>query len=487
MSEYASLLKDNISRSGYSIFTLAERSGINRTTLQKILSGQRKMTDAVWEKLRPFLQLTPDEAARLGQLRFIDSIGEKRYRNHMLVKSIFEAPATSDQLKTDQDLLTFVGQENPPGHLTPAAETGISGRQNVLMKMHLYLASRERAGKIRLRVFSDFQNDFIASLASSLSRLPDPDLQILVPFSKMQESENRENTWNLNILRHIVRFCMTEHKPYSIRYYYHSEGYQGPDAGIALPFYVASDDFLILMSSDFEYAYLTENPSLCQLWMQHFEGIYEKCSLLTAGELSTTDFLAALIQCDTSPSASCLDAQPSVEIFITPNMIRKYMKDLTAGQRLVSMLEYRQTQITESLKKTDSSHEISYFTREGLDLFLKEGRCVNIPEDIARPFDREDRIRLLSACLEAPDYHPVMLDDRKFRAGSQLTIIPALPNQLLIILYAAGHRQTLIRFTEQSCFYSVNDFISSLPLYHYGLTEQETADYILREIKKIRG
>lgn len=55
MDTIQTLIKHYIEANGYTVYSISQQSGINRTTLQKILSGQRNITKEIYEKLLPFL------------------------------------------------------------------------------------------------------------------------------------------------------------------------------------------------------------------------------------------------------------------------------------------------------------------------------------------------------------------------------------------------------------------------------------------------
>ena len=58
MKSFGKMLRGFIENSGYTIYGIAQKANINRTTLQKLLSDERKPTADQVRKLRPFLKLT---------------------------------------------------------------------------------------------------------------------------------------------------------------------------------------------------------------------------------------------------------------------------------------------------------------------------------------------------------------------------------------------------------------------------------------------
>ena len=92
MTKLHEILEVLIEKNGYSVYQLAYKSDINRSTLQKIVAGQRKLTQEVYDKIIPFFQLTPMEQEELDNAFLIQQIGEERYTCHMYIKHLIEAP-----------------------------------------------------------------------------------------------------------------------------------------------------------------------------------------------------------------------------------------------------------------------------------------------------------------------------------------------------------------------------------------------------------
>lgn len=100
MDTIQALIKHYIESNGYTVYSISQQSGLNRTTLQKILSGQRKITKEIYEKLLPFFALSPIDKEELEQAFLINQIGPERFQTHMEIKRILEM-STSTLYQTD--------------------------------------------------------------------------------------------------------------------------------------------------------------------------------------------------------------------------------------------------------------------------------------------------------------------------------------------------------------------------------------------------
>lgn len=103
MNTIQELIRRCIDSNGYTIYSLSQQTGINRTTLQKIISGQRTLTKDIYETLLRFFVISPSEREALDRAFLIDQIGRERYQTHMEIKHILELPASVFQT-TSEDL-----------------------------------------------------------------------------------------------------------------------------------------------------------------------------------------------------------------------------------------------------------------------------------------------------------------------------------------------------------------------------------------------
>ena len=95
MNTIQELLKHYIESDGYTVYSISQQSGINRTTLQKVLSKQRKISKELYDKLLPFLSLSPIDKEELEQAFLIEQIGMDRFQTHMEIKRILEMSAST--------------------------------------------------------------------------------------------------------------------------------------------------------------------------------------------------------------------------------------------------------------------------------------------------------------------------------------------------------------------------------------------------------
>ena len=114
MDTIQALIKHYIESNGYTVYSISQQSGLNRTTLQKILSGQRKITKEIYEKLLPFFALSPIDKEELEQAFLINQIGPERSR-HIWKSSVFWKCPHRRSTRQTIPLMIWLYQMSIPG------------------------------------------------------------------------------------------------------------------------------------------------------------------------------------------------------------------------------------------------------------------------------------------------------------------------------------------------------------------------------------
>lgn len=91
MSDFSNYFKDCIHQNHVNVSLLSRQSGINRTLLQKIITGARiPSEESFFEKVLPYMMLSLRQQEELMRLYHIEKIGKEAYSQHMIIKSFIE-------------------------------------------------------------------------------------------------------------------------------------------------------------------------------------------------------------------------------------------------------------------------------------------------------------------------------------------------------------------------------------------------------------
>lgn len=106
MSQFSELLKEHINKKDITIKALAEKCGIDRTYLHKILKGERKVPNQAFvNNISLQLMLSAEDRSKLVELYNISEMGEDVYNRRRQVSKIIHDMANTNM--EDADVLEF--------------------------------------------------------------------------------------------------------------------------------------------------------------------------------------------------------------------------------------------------------------------------------------------------------------------------------------------------------------------------------------------
>ena len=394
MKPLHTLLKEYISKSNYTIYQLAIESNINRTTLQKALSGERPISHENLSKLLPFLGLSVTEKRELDQAFLISQIGEITYQKHMYLKDLLEGvnlPA-SDLPMPEHHTAVLLG-------LQLQKVCPVTGIYPIISTICNLLAAETTADSYAyLYTVSDFHNQFFSNLYMQLQAANLRGLQIkhIITFSKVSGNHDEASLLNLKTLSTLFPFAMSAPRDCELYYCYEEIAAQKL-AGIPYPYYLVLPKNVVLLSGDCQNALFLPRESVAY-YQQHFDGMLQ-ASMPLLDDIDTASFLFTCISLSSHARYTyTLETQPCVGAFIDEEMRQRCInKDLDPLQ--IRILSETLLQQCKNLQQTPDF--LSIFSKKGYDDFVENGIIYQIPSDLYHPLSIEDRILLLQRLISS--------------------------------------------------------------------------------------
>ena len=221
MSPLHILLRDFIDKSNYTVYQLAKISNVNRSTLQKAISGERSISRENLAKIMPFLNLTLQEQQELQNALLISEMGEVSYQKHMYIKNLLtDSISLPDVPINHTEIPLFSGNKKPEyGELIKGSYQII----HAICDMLSYeLACHEHAF---LYGISSFHDTFFSDLYEQLQAdvFSQTEIKHIVPFVKVTDRNDRSSLYNLNCLSILIPFIMSSQKKNCEFYYCYEE------------------------------------------------------------------------------------------------------------------------------------------------------------------------------------------------------------------------------------------------------------------------
>ena len=488
MTSIQDLLKHHIEKSGYSVYSISYKAHINRSTLQKIVQGQRKITWDIFDKLIPFFNLTPQELAEMNNAFLISKIGEERYQTHMYIKEIFESSQALQRAAANSDI---------PYLYTPPCEFPdtflISDGHKIVDVIYSVLYGSEHP---YMYSFCDFQGDFMTTLLRQFSGelYAKIDIRFVTEFAKVDST--CDNLYNLKTLRHLISLISILPTPLRVHYYYNNcygaddRGYFGASV---FPYYIVTDRYVILLAPDYGTALFMSDTNVHRHYLEAFDALTRKSPALFDECISYPELLSHMIAYERWSDSTykyCINIQPVVTCCIDKQMIDKYIIDTEKREMIASALLLRQKQLYTALSENE---HVTYFTSAGLKLLTDKGICLDFISYMKGPFSIPDRISILERTININN------NNNNNRAGCELLLrddlFPASANiqfsfeddYHLTMVLPMCENPCVMYIAERTLCESINDFFSTIPLYGYSHSLEATNDILRAEIEKLKA
>ena len=416
MSEFSNVLSLFIKTRDVNVSALTAYCELDRSTMYKLINGKRSPSSkALVQKLASFMNLNPLETQELIQAYLLSKVGWEIYYSR---KNVLEF------------LLSFADVQ--PEHLEGLNLAASLPNQNSNMHIQHILCINNRKSYIR-----------------------------------------SQQNYNIQCLKKLIPFY---EKPviYEPYYYYDNVNSHFNNLNF-LPCMFLTDSAAILCSSDLKEGILIQEPETIALFQSRFQKILMNTSPLTATfhsilNLHLKNF--AVIYKDSS-NAYGLSAEPCLVPLFTQELIDKYLEE-SLPSRDVLMQEL--IQYTSTLSRA-TTH--IYFTREGAMHFLMTGYLHEIPRGLCKPFEYEDRVKLLKKfCEQAENSQDIRLlkgSLEKFPLNLNISITV---NYGYLMFSGQSTELSYILLKEQNLLASFYDFASSLEENELLETKEETIQFL---------
>lgn len=398
MKSLGILLRNAIEKSGYTIYRAANISGINRTTLQKVLSDDRSASQELLDQLLPILKLSPSEEKDIHDLFEMSQYGETLYHQRRYIKEILESMSHLDLLpqKTGGAFQRLMLYESS---LIPFDQQLIHGIYNVehFLGALLNRECQHSSAKICMNIPGNLpvlNHLFIHNISYYNKRKC---LTIQHIISLVKTPENCSNSLiNLDILSNILPFTIFWDLNYKIYYYYCNE-LISDTLNTAFPYYILFSDVVVLLNSDGTTALPVCDPTVLRYFQNLFAESLKQSTGLITDCANPEEILNYLISADKEPfSHNTIEFQPCLTTFLTENMIRKYARpDIENREHLIQAVIYRAMQLAHLEKR------ICIFSQTGLASFIQNGILSDFPTGYILPLEKPDQIELLESLYDA--------------------------------------------------------------------------------------
>ncbi len=383
MTNFSRTLSDIIKNKKIPVYAVAKKSGIDRSHLSRVLTGERKLSPEAFGRLAETLELTPTEDRKLRFFYVADNFGDHRYGKYVdfinklsrLDEAFHHGKETKNGISISLDfegnILTF----------SDPLETA-----NALS----YVIRKELADNDgKSRIYTNLPSKIVFPiLRKSTEKLPlGFDFRHLI-------SIGNESEYDLDVIFNIVRFmdygCITR--------YYNAPSSPEEHIDLLYPYHVITKEFTFLISANLEKSFIVKDEAFAD---ENAKAFIEKEKNTKKYVNIYEDVLDCKENCkeihslgfDTLMTFGTFCAT----LYMSEDMWEQIAKPDLPGRDYLIKSTYEYYQGFGKLFRNVSF----VYTKESIDEFIETGIVKNIPIEYAVPLTYENRVKVLSKFRKA--------------------------------------------------------------------------------------
>lgn len=476
MTRFSKRIEELIDESGETVQSLAEMGKINRTTLQRLKTGERLPTKKVFDNLCKALRLSNAEVEELQTLLEITQVGERCYYNRQkiveLIAIIYELTSyqipfikavkikAADEPKDGSATAPLVREPieiiNGPGAVLAMIENSIDRELFGAERPHLKLAIPSHFEAIYRHIFEQM--------------LGNPKHLTLQDVQSFPETAAATADPGLGALKTLIGLSLLDNVSYQSNYYYQSTG-DAPEINVLFPYFILTTEAVITISRDFGRAVRYHDPELYRLYQKGFVTILQQTEAFIE---ESRDLFAIYTLDSTYRIRQVVEPLPCFAYYATHEMVAaKVKKNLSFYEPLVAA-----TNRFYDYFKQENRSMINVFSLTNLATFMETG-SMYFPEEICEPFTPAERLMLTRQVRDdivADVRKTYAFDEDKIALNAAVEFVNEATMVHLILHYKKGDQQVFktVKLKEANIVAAFDDFFRSLPGSPYVLPKEAT-------------
>ncbi len=413
MSKFSVYLRSLLDKSGEPIARIAEKAGVERTSIHKALKDERTLSYVALKRLIQYLELTLPEIRELNQY----------YEMLLQGEDVYEIQESICELLSDISQLHFsTGTKAAAAILEDEAsvrEGLIYGKPQVEKELRHILYQEIQDGEpCELCMFLPQES----SLSEELIRLWECGQRFrvsqMVSFQPNHSGEGT-NLANFQLLQQMIPMALVSFGQYFAYYYF--EGAGSSVSVDPFPYFIVTPHYLIRMNQKMSIAQIQGSAGVIGLYQKHFQQVQEECQTLITYTNDLIEVLGDYMNSTTVEEYFTIMLQPCFGRYYTREIIQKYFDAQEPWKTQVVELADQRMGMLRDMKE----NYYTIFTESGLVQFAQKGIIVDLPSEYTRPLDIPDRLAMLKSFrddLENGRVIGCIADDGKLSIPPYLTM-----------------------------------------------------------------
>lgn len=480
MSLFSQRIEELIVDSGETIQSLAEIGKIDRTTLQRVKSGDRLPSKKIFSGLCRALRLSATEEEELKNVLEMETIGQRNYYNRKAIVGLIEtiAELTEHTIPFSKE----IGLKNREV-LKPASDGMeiVRGQHNVLRMVESAIDWEIFASstpQIRQVIPYDWEVVYDYIFQQMMGSGKNLVLQDIVSFPK--NCSQSEADQSLLAFKKLAALSLLDNVDYQSRFYYRPSDWHPVDGGM-FPYYLLTSNRLITLSKDLATAVVYQDAGLYQVYDGYFSELLDNSAPFIHGSRDLFEIYALE---DALPTKLVMQPIPCFSRYFTDEMIEKQLnREFPYFEALLATVIPFYDKF-----RADNKGMVDVFSLKYLRQFMEDG-YIYLPEEMVHPFAPAERLQLikqLHADLVASERKCYAINEDRLFMNSAVEFSNEDPTLRLILHYQRSNETIFkhLAINEVNIINAFEEFFNSLPTSDYVLGREETIagiESIIRE------
>lgn len=472
MSDFSNKLQFYLERLDLSAYRLSKLSGMERTGIHRVITGQRLPSDRFMFSVVPHLRLNHMEEKELWKLLTIERIGRETFEERRRISQIFwEIDRYRKMYHTGVHGFSPENIAEPLHNKTPVIN--LHSQYQIHACLHTLLKNIHIPPEGGDLYFNFTENlSLIADLLLQLTPQEQSSLHIhqYVEVSRGDPADGSD----LEILRRILPLALSFHGTYDVFYAYSSQTENDSQLRI-FPCCLLVGDYTLRISSDWNSGLLIHSSEITRSFAEEFQRLHPRYNALIDKRAFSLD--AVEYYCFTVQNGSAPDY-----VYESWPCLMRVLGEVAAKIDSPQLRPYQQVaqQLSQNYYNL-SDHITHYFALEGMEEFVRTGILPGYAGLLAGAVPIEQRGALLKKICGQAEDNPG--SDRLIRP-TQFPVIPGL----FVEIYGRervciGHQDPKFPFiilclTEPHICSAFYDFFESLNTSDLLYSEEETQNLI---------
>lgn len=479
MSDFSSKCREYLKDTGETVYQLSASSGLDRTSLQRMITGKRLPGIDFVRQFCDSIRINPSQRRELMELYKIEKIGKEVYYNRKYIQELLRV-ISSQQTFSPEGFLRLPSLPFYQGEFSLDVEKKVlSLFEDILSSGSDETICTNIPASCRLLV------QIFAHLYPKYGRLPSV-TQILPlhqnPASSPDYNMNLE-TFLCTLLPILSGFL--NYQPY----YYYTQAGREISSYELFPFFFITEKKLLLLSSDMMTYVFTENPEVIHAYRQEFRRALENSRQFFQQSDSPSEILKIFgTIMETHVSANfALESHPCLALMsYGPGFIQALFEN-----RDIDLSDPVYTQLAAVLKQssfafTEDDLSCNYFTLNGIQKFARTGLLDGPYSYHQTPLPKEERKKALRHLLDTDmgsEKCRILKPSVLSETGIHLEV---LSDYSVFLCFLSGKDTFFcIYLKETSIGQALNDYLGSLSAEESIYTKKEAQQILLGLLEQL--